>query len=149
MWYIAHLPRYIYTWSLKLSLCSDWVTGFDSRQGKWFFSLHHCVQTGSGAHPASCHTGTGDSCNLYAKYYTILSKQIYCTKTCRVGCWILSPISNIKTTYKNVCIMTTKQLMTGVETTAETSCTVNVPRTTGNIENHCGSNVIYRTVKVD
>jgi hypothetical protein len=31
--------------------------GFDSRQGLSFF-LHHCIQTSSGAHPASYPMGT-------------------------------------------------------------------------------------------
>jgi hypothetical protein len=42
----------------------DWtigVLGFDSRRGAWNFSLHHCVQNGSGAHPASYPMDTGGS----------------------------------------------------------------------------------------
>jgi len=31
---------------------------FSSRQGQWFF-LRHRIQTGSGAHPASCSIGNG------------------------------------------------------------------------------------------
>jgi hypothetical protein len=33
--------------------------GFDSRQEQGYFSLRHCVQTSSGAHPASHPVGTG------------------------------------------------------------------------------------------
>jgi hypothetical protein len=40
----------------------DWTTGrsgFDPGAGKEDFSSNLCVQTGSGAHPASCPMGTG------------------------------------------------------------------------------------------
>jgi hypothetical protein len=43
-------------------LATDWTTGrsrFDPRQRKEIFSSSLCVQTGSGAHPASCTMGTG------------------------------------------------------------------------------------------
>jgi hypothetical protein len=39
-----------------------WTTGrsgFDPRQGQKIFSSSLCVQTGFGAHPASCTMGTG------------------------------------------------------------------------------------------
>jgi hypothetical protein len=45
-------------------LTMDWTTGrsgFDPRQGQRIFSSNLCVQTGSGAHPASCTVGTGGS----------------------------------------------------------------------------------------
>jgi hypothetical protein len=32
----------------------DGRSGFRVPEGAWNFSLHHCVQIGSGAHPASC-----------------------------------------------------------------------------------------------
>jgi hypothetical protein len=35
--------------------------GFESRQGAGIFSLHHRVQTGSGAYPASYPMGTRSS----------------------------------------------------------------------------------------
>jgi hypothetical protein len=37
----------------------DRPMGFDPRQGAKDFSSNLCVQTGSGAHPASCTMGTG------------------------------------------------------------------------------------------
>jgi len=37
------------------------VLGFDSRRGAGYFSLHRCVQNGSGAHPASYPMGTRGS----------------------------------------------------------------------------------------
>jgi hypothetical protein len=43
-------------------LATDWTTGrsrFDPRQGRKDFSSNLCVQTGSGAHPASCTMGIG------------------------------------------------------------------------------------------
>jgi hypothetical protein len=43
-------------------LATDWTTGrlrFDPRLRKEDFSSNLCVQTGSGAHPASCQVGTG------------------------------------------------------------------------------------------
>jgi hypothetical protein len=45
-------------------LATDWTTGrsrFDPRQSRKDFSSSLCVQTGSGAHPASCTMGTGGS----------------------------------------------------------------------------------------
>jgi hypothetical protein len=45
-------------------LSTDWTTGrsrFDHRQRREIFSSILCVQTGSGAHPASCTVGTGGS----------------------------------------------------------------------------------------
>jgi hypothetical protein len=44
-------------------LATDWTTGrsrFDPRQRRKDFSSSLCVQTRSGAHPASCTMGTGD-----------------------------------------------------------------------------------------
>jgi hypothetical protein len=35
--------------------------GFDSWEGKGYFSLHHSIQTGSGAHPATYFAGIGGS----------------------------------------------------------------------------------------
>jgi hypothetical protein len=43
-------------------LVTGWTTGrsrFDPRQRRKDFSSSLCVQTGSGAHPASCTMGTG------------------------------------------------------------------------------------------
>jgi hypothetical protein len=43
-------------------LAMDWTTrrwGLDPRQRRKDFSSNLCVQTGSGAHPASCSMGTG------------------------------------------------------------------------------------------
>jgi hypothetical protein len=43
-------------------LATDWTTErsrFDIRQRQKDFSSNLCVQTGSGAHPASCTMGTG------------------------------------------------------------------------------------------
>jgi hypothetical protein len=43
-------------------LATDWTTGlsrFDPRQRRKDFSSSLCVQTGFGAHPASCTMGTG------------------------------------------------------------------------------------------
>jgi hypothetical protein len=43
-------------------LATGWTTrrsGFDSRRGQRFFPSILCVQTGSGAQPASCTMGTG------------------------------------------------------------------------------------------
>jgi hypothetical protein len=43
-------------------LATSWTTGrsrFDTRQRRKDFSSSLCVQTGSGAHPASCTMGTG------------------------------------------------------------------------------------------
>jgi hypothetical protein len=43
-------------------LTTGWMTGrsgFDPRQRRKDFSSNLCVQTGSGAHPASCKMGTG------------------------------------------------------------------------------------------
>jgi hypothetical protein len=37
----------------------DWMIGVWFLAGVWNFSLRHCVQTGSGAHPASCPMGIG------------------------------------------------------------------------------------------
>jgi hypothetical protein len=45
-------------------LTTGWTTGrsrFDPRQKRNDFSSNLCVQTGSGAHPASCTMGTGGS----------------------------------------------------------------------------------------
>jgi hypothetical protein len=46
------------------SQCSVWLRArrsrFDPRQRRKNFSSNLCVQTGSGAHPASCSMGTGD-----------------------------------------------------------------------------------------
>jgi hypothetical protein len=51
----------------QLSRYSDWL-GLDDRSsrvrfpaGVGNFSLHHCVQNGSGVHPPSYPTGTGSS----------------------------------------------------------------------------------------
>jgi hypothetical protein len=40
---------------------SDWTAGFRSPTGAENFSSNLCVQTSSGAHPASCTVGTGGS----------------------------------------------------------------------------------------
>jgi hypothetical protein len=43
-------------------LDTDWTTGqsgFDPRQRRKYFFSNLCVQTGSGAHPASCPVGNG------------------------------------------------------------------------------------------
>jgi hypothetical protein len=43
-------------------MATDWATGqsrFDPRQRQEDISSNLCVQTGSGAHPASCTVGTG------------------------------------------------------------------------------------------
>jgi hypothetical protein len=42
-----------------LCLTTDWTTGFRSPTEPEDFSSSPCVQTGSGAHPASCTMGTG------------------------------------------------------------------------------------------
>jgi hypothetical protein len=39
----------------------DWTAGVRSPTEAEYFSSSLCVQTGSGAHPASCTMGTGDS----------------------------------------------------------------------------------------
>jgi hypothetical protein len=54
---------YIVSWVAQSvqSLATGWTTGrsrFDPRQRRKDFS---CIQTGSGAHPASCTVGTGCS----------------------------------------------------------------------------------------
>jgi hypothetical protein len=41
-----------------LCLTTDWTTGVRSPAGEKDFSPSTCVQTGSGAHPASCTMGT-------------------------------------------------------------------------------------------
>jgi hypothetical protein len=41
-------------------LTKDWTTGVRSPTKTEDFSSSLCVQTGSGAHPASCTMGTGD-----------------------------------------------------------------------------------------
>jgi hypothetical protein len=42
------------------SIVSDYGrSGFNPRRGQRIFPLNLCVQTGSGAHPASCTMGTG------------------------------------------------------------------------------------------
>jgi hypothetical protein len=43
--------------TLVTELQGGWL-GFDSWQRQKFFSLHHCVQTGFGTHPASYQVGT-------------------------------------------------------------------------------------------
>jgi hypothetical protein len=55
-------------WALYLSQYSVWLRagrpgdrGSISGRGKNDFSSSLCVQIGSGAHPASCTMGTGDS----------------------------------------------------------------------------------------
>jgi hypothetical protein len=52
---------------IKVPLYRNWSRGLDDRAievrsptGAKDFSSNFCVQTGSGAHPASCPTGTGD-----------------------------------------------------------------------------------------
>jgi hypothetical protein len=42
-------------------LTTDWTTGVRSPTDEVDFSSSLCVQTGSGAHPASCPMGTGGS----------------------------------------------------------------------------------------
>jgi hypothetical protein len=42
-------------------LTTDWTTGVRSPSDAEDFSSTLCVQTGSGAHPASCTVGTGGS----------------------------------------------------------------------------------------
>jgi hypothetical protein len=47
---------------MTVTVSTGWTTGrsgFDSRQRRKDFSSSLCVQTGSGAHPASCTMGTG------------------------------------------------------------------------------------------
>jgi hypothetical protein len=44
---------------IKVPLYRNWSRGLDDRAIE-DFSSNFCVQTGSGAHPASCPTGTGD-----------------------------------------------------------------------------------------
>jgi hypothetical protein len=46
---------------LFVCLTTDWTTGVRSRTQAEDFSSSLCVQTGSGAHPASCPMGTGGS----------------------------------------------------------------------------------------
>jgi hypothetical protein len=51
-------PRQLSGITLGYGLDDRW---FESRQGLGNFSLHHRVQTGSGAHPTSYPVGTKDS----------------------------------------------------------------------------------------
>jgi hypothetical protein len=47
---------------ISVSIASGYGTGrsrFDPQQRRKYFSSNLCVQTGSGAHPASCTVGTG------------------------------------------------------------------------------------------
>jgi hypothetical protein len=56
------VQSYIRSRDSSVSLIADWSTGrsrFDPRQGQKDFSFSLCVQTGSGAHPASCKMATG------------------------------------------------------------------------------------------
>jgi len=39
----------------------SWMTGVWFPTGVGIFSFYHCIQTDSGAHPASCPVGTGGS----------------------------------------------------------------------------------------
>jgi hypothetical protein len=50
-------------WCTSVSVVTDtnWTTGVRSPAGAEVFSSSLCVQTGSGAHPASCTMGTGGS----------------------------------------------------------------------------------------
>jgi hypothetical protein len=47
-------------YSIKI-LSTDWTAGVRSPTEAEDFSSNPCVQTGSGAHPASCTMGTGGS----------------------------------------------------------------------------------------
>jgi hypothetical protein len=59
----AHLQSLTWSWGSSVSIVSDygldWTTGVSSPPEAEDFSSSLCVQTGSGAHPASCPTGTG------------------------------------------------------------------------------------------
>jgi hypothetical protein len=61
-----HYPPYLSVWSRGSSGSivsdyglDDWAIGVRSPAGVKDFSSNLCVQTGSGAHPASCKMGTG------------------------------------------------------------------------------------------
>jgi hypothetical protein len=60
------MHAFIHIWSRVAQsvqcLATDWTTGLsrlDPRQRRENISSSLCVQTGSGAHPASCTIGTG------------------------------------------------------------------------------------------
>jgi hypothetical protein len=57
---LKHPFRILQSWIRIMSRLRPWRQGFDSRQGQCYFSLPH-VKTGSGAHPPSYPTGTGNS----------------------------------------------------------------------------------------
>jgi hypothetical protein len=55
------VPKCIYIFVAQAACCltTGWMTGVRSPTGAEDFSSSLCVQTGSGAHPASCSMGTG------------------------------------------------------------------------------------------
>jgi hypothetical protein len=59
---LVYLPKSSRVAQSVQCLATGWTTGrsrFDLQQRRKDFSSSLCVQTGSGAHPASCTTGTG------------------------------------------------------------------------------------------
>jgi hypothetical protein len=60
------MVHYWDSWDSSVSIVTDyglddWMIRVWILVETWNFSLQHCAQTGSGAHPASCPVGTGGS----------------------------------------------------------------------------------------